>query len=183
MNIRSEENDSISRTKRIATLLKGKALNELIEVAESIPLVSDALEVVLKLKERGFVTGIISDSYDCITQFVRNKLGMDFSLSNELEFSRSVCTGEVKLPSFFFSSVQSICRHTLCKTNALLQVLDRYGIVKENAIVVGDGLNDLCMIKESGMGIAFCSSEKLVNQHADVTLNFPSFSPLLKLVT
>ena len=104
MNIRSSETDAIILTKRIATLLKGKTINELIEIADSIKIIEGTKEIIIELKKRGYIVGIISDSYDCITNHIKIKLGMDFSLSNELEFSKSICTGEVKIPSFLFRS-------------------------------------------------------------------------------
>lgn len=181
MDIRSTETDTIIRNKRIATLLKGKTINELIEVADEIPIIYGTKEIVLELKNRGYIVGIISDSYDCITNHIRIKLGMDFSLSNELEFSKSICTGEVKIPSFFFSSDKSLCKHSVCKTNALINILDKYQIKKKNCIAIGDSINDLCMIKEAGLGIAFCSNDELVNHHADVVISNPTFTEVLAL--
>lgn len=181
MNIRSSETDAIALTKRIATLLKGKTINELITIADSIPIVNGTKEIVSELKSRGYIIGIISDSYDCITNHIRIKLGMDFSLSNELEFSKSICTGEVKVPSFLFSNPNSLCKHSICKTNALINILGKYSIKRENSIAIGDSLNDLCMIKEAGLGIAFCSKDELVNHHADVVISTPTFAEILNL--
>ena len=106
---------------------------------------------------------------------------MDFSLANELEFSKSICTGEVRIPSFMVSSSNSICKHSLCKTNAMLSLLERYKIKRENTIAVGDSVGDLCMIKEAGLGIAFCSKDELVNHYADIVLSDSDFSPLLNI--
>lgn len=181
MNIRSSENDVIILTKRIATLLRGKSFNELIALADSMSVVDGTKMIVAELKKRGYIVGIISDSYDCITSHIKNNLGMDFSLSNELEFSKSICTGEVKIPSFLFNNPASLCKHTLCKTNALLSVLDKYKIKRKNTITIGDSMNDLCMIKEAGLGIAFCSKDELVNHYADVIISDHNFSELLNL--
>lgn len=181
MDIRSAETNPVILTKRIATLLAGRTIGELIEVADSMSIITDAKEIVTEMKGRGFIVGIISDSYDCITNHVKNKLEMNFSLSNELEFSKGVCTGEVKIPSFLFNSPDSLCKHTICKTNAMLNVIKKYQIKRENTIAVGDSRNDLCLIKESGMGIAFCSKDELVNHHADIVISNPSFAQLLTL--
>jgi len=181
MNLRSNESDVIILTKQIATLLKGKTFNELIEVVDSISIIEGTKEVVKELKSRGYIVGIISDSYDCITNHIKHKLGMDFSLSNELEFSKSICTGEVKIPSFLFSNTKSLCKHSLCKTNAVMSLLEKYNIQKENTIAIGDSMNDLCMIKEAGLGIAFCSKDELLNHHADVIISESSFNELLTL--
>ena len=179
--VRNLEADPIIRSKLIATKLKGRSINELIEVVDDLPIIKDVKQTIVELKKRGYIIGIISDSYDCITNHVKNKLGMDFSLSNELEFSKSVCTGEIKIPSFFFNRPGSVCQHILCKTNAILNIIAKYGIKIENCIAIGDSTNDLCMIKESGLGIAFCSREPLLNHHADVVISSPSFSELLTL--
>lgn len=182
MNIRGTETDSVVVTKRIAALLKGIDISELIKIADKIEIVEGAKDIVGQFTDKGYIVGIISDSYDCITTHIKNKLGMHFSLSNELEFSKSICTGEVKIPSFFFSNSDSICRHNVCKTNALLSLLDKYNIKRENSITIGDSLNDLCMIKEGGMGIAFCPTNELLNHHADVVIQENNFSKLLTLV-
>lgn len=180
-NIRSEENDIVILTKRIANLLKGRSFSELIEVANSIPIVEGAENIVEQLKQRGYIVGIISDSYDCITTHIKNKLGMHFSLSNELEFSKSICTGEMRIPSFLVNHPGSLCKHSLCKSNAMLNVLSKYNIKKENCIAIGDSMNDLCIIKEAGMGIAFCSKDELVNHHADMVISDCSFDELLEV--
>jgi glucosyl-3-phosphoglycerate synthase len=69
----------------------------------------------------------------------------------------------------------------LCKTNALQKLLEKYDIQKENSIAIGDSMNDLCMIKEAGLGIAFCSKDELLNHHADVIIRKPDFSALLNI--
>ncbi|BDQ11919.1 MAG: HAD-IB family phosphatase [Chitinophagaceae bacterium] len=181
MNIRSSDTDPILLTKHIATLLRDKSHQELIDVVDQIPIVEGTAQIIKELKAKGYIIGIISDSYDCITHHIKNKLGMDFSLSNELEFSKGICTGEVKIPSFLFNNAKSVCRHSLCKTNAVISLLDKYQIPKENCIAIGDSMNDLCMIKEAGLGIAFCSKDELLNHHADIIITELSFDELLSI--
>lgn len=181
MNIRASETEPYIMTKRVAKYLAGRSFAELIEICDSIPVVDGTKEVIDELKQRGYLVGIISDSYDCITNHLKNKLGMDFSLANELEFSKSVCTGEVRIPSFLVNGPSSICKHSLCKTNAMLSMLEKYNIKKENSIAIGDSAGDLCMIKEAGLGIAFCSKDELVNHYADIVIDKPDFSELLTI--
>lgn len=181
MDARSAETEVVPLTKRIATFLKGKSISDLLSIADSIPIVEGTKEVVSALKARGYIVGIISDSYDFCTNHIKNKLGMDFSLSNELEFSKSICTGEVRIPSFLFNNADSLCKHSLCKTNAMLSILSKYKIQRENTIAIGDSKNDLCMIKEAGLGIAFCSNDELLNHHADIVIRESSFLELLNL--
>lgn len=180
MSIRSSEQDIVIRTKQIAMLLKGLSLAQLTEVADSMTPVGGTQEIISELKKRGYITGIISDSYDCITNHVKNKLGMDFSLANSLEFTKNICTGEVKLPSLFFINPGSQCKHTVCKTNALLSILEKYNLKIENTIAIGDSRNDLCMIKKAGLGISFCSNDELLNHFADLVISKPDFAEILE---
>ncbi len=181
MNLRSSEHDAVLLAKRIAMMLKGRTIRELLDVVECIPIVDDTAYVVNELKSRGYIVGIISDSYDCITTHIKSLLGMDFSLSNELEFSKSICTGEVKIPSFLFSNRKSLCKHAVCKSNALLSILERYNIPVENSIAVGDSANDLCMIRTARIGVSFCSKDELLCHYADVTIQTHSFSRILSV--
>ncbi|MDE3125062.1 MAG: HAD-IB family phosphatase [Bacteroidota bacterium] len=181
MDIRAKEPDPIILTKKMANLLKGKSIAELIQIADEIPIVEDAITIIAELKTRGYLIGIISESFDCISNHIKHQLGMHFSLGNELEFSKSICTGEVKIPSFWFSQKNSLCKHTICKTNAMLAILEKHQIKRENTIAVGNSLNDLCMIKEAGMGVAFCSKDELVNHHADIIITNKMFEDLLKV--
>ncbi len=180
LDIRASGSDAASTTKNIAKLLKGRDLSQILAVADSIPLVPDVKEVVKELKSRGYVVGIISDSYDVVTNHIKTKIGADFSLANELEFSKSVATGEVKLPSFFFNHNESICKHAMCKTNAVQHILSHYKIDINNAIAVGDSENDLCMIKHVGVGISFCSTNELLNYLADRQITVPAFGEILE---
>jgi glucosyl-3-phosphoglycerate synthase len=180
MEIRSSVNDAVSRTKKIATLLKGLTISQLLKVADTIPLVDDIMETIKILHQRGYMIGIISDSYDFVTTHIKNKIKADFALSNELEFSNSVATGEVKIPSFFFPGDHSICVHTLCKTHAMIRVLEKNAILLSNTIAIGDSSNDLCMVKQAGIGVSFCSSHELLNYSADKVISTPQFTPILE---
>ncbi len=179
MELRVTTEDPVSLTKKIAALLKGFSISQLIAIADSMMMVNDVVEIIAELKRRGYVTGIISDSFDFVANHIKNKINADFSLANELEFSKSIATGEVKIPSFFFQNEKSICRHKLCKTNAMVEVMDKYGIALSNTIAVGDSINDLCMIKNSGIGVSFCSNNELLRYNAKRIIDTGSFREIL----
>lgn len=181
--LRTIVKDQAVLTKRIAELLKGIPLGELLQVAASIPLVEDAIEVIGQLRKKGNIAGIISDSYQFVADYVKNKLDADFAIGNHLEFFEGNATGEVTIPSCFYYSIQSKCSHSLCKTNALVYIGHKYGISPENCIATGDGENDRCMIEQAGMGIAFCTDNDLLKKVADKVINRPSFVDLLDTQT
>jgi HAD superfamily phosphoserine phosphatase-like hydrolase len=181
--VQNNAGNPFARTKQIARLLKGRSFGELIEVAEGMEVTQNLQQTLAILKEQGYITGIISDSYDCITNYLKNKYGFDFTISNELEFSRSIVTGEVKIPSVFFGDGESHCKHDYCKLNALIAVSERYQVDLANTMVIGDGENDLCCIKKAGIGVSFCSTYGFVDAVADFVIKEPDFSLLIPIVT
>ena len=180
LDIISNNNESYLITKMIARLLKGLNLAQLIEVADSIPLVDDAAEVVAELKKREYIVGIISDSYNFVASHIANKIGAHFSIANELEFSKSRATGEVKVLSYFIKTDQSRCNHNFCKSNALIDLSKKYNIPLSNIIAIGDSENDICMVRHAGIGVAFCSDNKLLNSIADKVVAEKRFAPVLE---
>ena len=180
IDIVTRNRDSYLITKLIARLLKGKNIAELLMVTDSIPLVEDAGEVVATLRQRGYVTGIITDSYDCIANHIKNKIGADFVLANELEFSRSVATGEVNSPSYFCRNESSQCNHNFCKSNALLHAVKEHGIDLGSVIAVGDEENDICMVRIAGIGVSMCSQNEALNAIADFRIEEWRLAPLLE---
>ena len=180
--ITSQKNDYI-RTQKIARLLEGKTFAELIHVAESIPIIGDAVHVIRELQLRGYVCGIISDSYHCITNHVKNILGLDFTLGNELEFKKSVATGEVRIPSQLLKDRFSNCEHEQCKSNMFLHILNRFEINRKHSVAVGDGDNDVCMVKLAGTGISFNSTNRLIDEVADFIIKDQSLKPVLGLIS
>jgi glucosyl-3-phosphoglycerate synthase len=171
------------RTKLIARLLKGKTIGELLGVADSIPVTDNLAPLLSALRKQGYITGIISDSYDCITNHLRNRYGFDFTISNELEFSKSVVTGEVKIPFLFMAENKDACAHEYCKLHALRRLCGQYTIDLKNALVIGDGTNDICCLRNAGIGVSFCSDNYTVDNAADFVIRQPDFNLLIPIIT
>jgi glucosyl-3-phosphoglycerate synthase len=181
VKIVTENSNPYTRTKSIARLLKNKSFDEILEVVDKIKIIDDAAMVIRELKKKGYICGIISDSYDIVTNHLKNKLKMDFSIGNELEFSKSIATGEVKVPSAFMRNKHSKCNHDFCKSNILFELAEKYKIDVKNIIAVGDSENDICLVKESGIGIAFCSKNNYLNLVADRIITEKSFIQILDI--
>lgn len=180
--VTSNNNNPYIRTKLIATLLKGKSIAEILNLTDNIFVTPNLQDLINELKAQGYIVGIISDSYDCVTNHLKNKFGFNFTISNELEFSRGIATGEVKVPSLFFSDLKSQCNHDHCKLNVLLKICREYKVNIKNTIMIGDGENDICCLKKAGIGISFCSTNKLVDSVADYIIKEPDFSLLFPIL-
>jgi glucosyl-3-phosphoglycerate synthase len=181
-DIQNQQKSNYIKTQKIARLLEGRTFAELIHVVESIPLIGDAVQVIRELQVRGYVCGIISDSYHSIANHIKNLLGLDFTLGNELEFQKSVATGEVKIPSQLLKDKFSQCEHDHCKSNMFQYILHRFGISLADAVAVGDSENDICMVKMAGTGISFNSTTANLDEVADYTFRATSLQPVLSVV-
>lgn len=179
--LRFSETDPIILTKRIGLLLKGRSMDELLNVISNIGMADHIREVVAYYKEKGYLVGIISHSYTLITNYIRQQIGADFSVAHQLEFFEGRATGEVSLPSYFFGSPESFCGHSFCKTNALQHICDRYNVKMKNVIAVGDSRDDRCMIAYAGRGVAFCSSDEILEKIAFKSIHERNFDPLREL--
>ncbi|MCU0461730.1 MAG: HAD-IB family phosphatase [Bacteroidales bacterium] len=182
ISVVTENSNPYTRTKLVAKLLKGLNIKQLLETLDSIPITNDFENTVQIFKSYGYLCGIISDSYDCITNHIVNKFGLDFSIANELEFSNSIASGEVKIPSVFIKTKESNCNHDFCKSNAMREIAKRYKIDIKNIIAIGDSESDICMIKDCGIGIAFCSTNETLNLVADKIISERSFTSLVEFI-
>lgn len=179
--LRNIDKNSISFTKRVASFLQGKTIQELTKIADDIPLTNDIEEVTKELKDRGYVIGIITDGYQVIANRVGNTIGADWCLSYELDHVGGVATGQVRIPAIFCYSEKSSCDHPVCKTNALRHLCEKYGVLMQNTIVIGGSENDLCMMRHAGLGVAFCTSSEILANVARKNITQPLFRELLEI--
>ncbi len=181
LDIVSSYTDQYVVTKLLAKSFKGIKYGNIIKLVDEIPIVDDTINIISELKKRGYVVGIITNGYDIVANHIKIIVGADFAIGNELEFSQSVATGEVKIPYIFVRNEKSICNHLICKTNALLEVLNKYGITLSNTIGIGDSIDDICLIKNAGIGISFCATNPIVKEVADYIIEERSFKNLLEI--
>lgn len=178
--LRTSVQDAGLRTRQIAALLKGVSKEIILEIAAGIPLVPDAEAVITTLRERGYITGIVSDSYDCVTQEVQSRLNMEFALSNQLQFDGGQATGVVTIPGYFQKNGTVVCEHDICKSYAVLYIAGLYKVQLADIIAVGDSENDICMLQSAGTGVAFCSENTTLNAIANYQITTKTFMPLLQ---
>ena len=69
----------------------------------------------------------------------------------------------------------------LIESNVLRQIAQKYEIDLKNIVAIGDGENDICMIKNCGIGISFCSDNKYLNLVADKIISEKSFASILSI--
>ena len=181
-SIRDLSIDSFERTNQIAELVKGRTVQELMEVIHQIPLIEDSVDTIQELKELGYIICIVSDSYDLVVEEVGRKIGADFCYSNNLEIDNGKATGKVNVPDYFLIRDDSTCQHDICKGHLIAKLMTENNILREHIVSIGDSENDICMIKNSGVGISFCSTCEELISNAGYQITKKSFSELKDLI-
>ncbi len=157
--------------RRRLALLAGLDARVLARVfAERLLLSPGARELLEAAQEAGLRTAILSGGFTYFTERLRIELGFDFATSNELEISGGKLTGRV---------VGDII-DAAAKAHHTARLTDELGLRKEQVIAVGDGANDLLMMAQAGLSVAF-RAKPATRAKADVAINFGGLDALLKL--
>ena len=139
-----------SLTQRVA-LLKGLRVEELEKIRNAMKLSEGAKDLVDTLKRLGFKLGLVSGGFDYFSDFLREKLGLDFSYANQLEIKSGVLTGKV---------LGKIIDN-MYKAKIVNMVSNEEGVLLDQTVAIGDGANDVLMLGQAGLGIAYNAKERL----------------------
>jgi glucosyl-3-phosphoglycerate synthase len=142
-----------SRTRSIARIFAGVPVDVFTATAMAMPLASGAVEAVVGLRKRGYRVGIVTDSYQVAAEIARRRVFADFALSNVVEFRKGRATGIVTLAPTMRSG--TVGRRAYDKLNALRFLTKRMGISARQVLAVGDGENDIGMLRAAGISVAF----------------------------
>jgi glucosyl-3-phosphoglycerate synthase len=177
------DNYSVSaseRTCRIAAIFAGVSWEAFETVARAMPLTPGAIDAIVSLRKQGYRVGIVTDSFQVVAEIVRRRVFADFTFSSLMRFKRGKASGNITLcPAMVHPD--GCKEHDLCKLNVLRHIIDRTGIDPRNVIAVGDGENDICLLKAVGTSIAFEPKTEAVRAAAQTILQ-QSLSPLLSLL-
>jgi len=153
------------------SLLKGLDHNILSQVRDQISLTKGAKKLVDELHQQGHKVGVVSGGFIEVIEPILKSLEIDFYRANKLKIQDGVLTGEIDGPL--------IDSHA--KRIALEEFADQEQVQLEQTVAIGDGANDLEMIKAAGLGIAFNAKPK-VAAAADTTISNQDLSTVLLLM-
>jgi phosphoserine phosphatase len=159
-----------SLTRRVA-LLKGLDAGALQRVYDERLRLSPGAETMLAaVKAAGLKTLLVSGGFTYFTDRIKQRLNLDYTHSNVLEIADGKLTGRV---------VGGIVDADE-KKRTVERVCAELGVSPKQAIVMGDGANDLRMMGIAGMSVAF-RAKPVVRAQADVALNFVGLDGILAL--
>lgn len=154
------ELDFESSLRKRVSLLEGLPISVFDTVFNSIHLSLNAQEFISILQKNGILVGLVSGGFSPIVERLAKSLGITYFSANQLEVKDGLLTG--KLVGHIISP--EVKQATLEKWRKELK------LPKERTVAIGDGANDLLMLKSAGLGIAFCAKEVLkkeIQHHVD----------------
>lgn len=153
-------------------LLKGLDVTVLDQVFEQRLRLNPGAEIMLAgLKKKGIKTALVSGGFTFFTERLKQQLGLDYTLANVLAEHDGKLTGEIDGP---------ICGAE-AKADFLLKQCEALAISPSQAIAMGDGANDLLMMKEAGLSIAYHAKPKVQSQ-AQTVLNYCGLEGVLGML-
>lgn len=152
--MRGELDFQASFRKRVS-LLRGLKESEIHKVLDRIPLMDGAERLMTTLRKLGYKTAILSGGFTFVGRELQKRFGIDYLHANELDIQDGAVTGEVKTEIVDGAK----------KAEYLQRLAREQNLSMEQVIAVGDGANDLPMLRLAGLGIAF-RAKPLVRRNA-----------------
>lgn len=160
--------ESLTRRTLLLQGLHQDALQKVYD--ERVRLNPGAEKMLRQAKISGLKTMVISGGFTFFTDRIQAKLGFDYAAANTLEIANERLTGKV---------VGEILGRQ-GKAQVLKQIREKLGIQREQIIAIGDGANDLDMMAEAGVSIAY-HAKPIVKDHATYSIDHVGLDGVINL--
>jgi phosphoserine phosphatase len=163
-----EYHESLRRRLALLEGLDETALERVYE--ERLKLSPGAERMLARLRSLGIKTLLVSSGFTFFTERLKYRLSFDYTLSNTLEFKNGKLTGKV-LGRIVDASV---------KAAKVRELRDGLRLSRDQVIAFGDGANDLAMMAEAGVSIAY-HAKPVVREKATYCFDYVGLDGLLNL--
>ena len=153
---------------RDAHVWKGMKLEELLEIVKAVPFHPGVNELINFLKQKGLNLSMVSSGLSLLTNWVHQRYGFDYSVSNNLLHENGVLTGKVKIQVYFDK-----------KAEWVRKILNQFEVKPEEVIAVGDSRGDIDMFQMVGFSIAFNSSCKDLDKIASACIQSQNLADII----
>jgi phosphoserine phosphatase len=140
-----------------AQVWKGMKVEELLEIVKTVPFHPGLNELISYLKKKRLILSMVSSGLSFLSNWVHQKYGFDYSVSNDLLQENGVLTGKLKIQVYYDK-----------KAEWVKKILKQFRVEPEEAIAIGDSKGDMDMFQMVGFSIAFNSACKEIEEVATV---------------
>ena len=130
-----------------AEVWKGMRVKELLEIVKTVPFHPGVDELIHYLKHKGLKLSMVSSGLSLLSDWVHQRYGFDYSVSNDLLHENGILTGKVKIQVYYDK-----------KAEWVKKILKQFGVRPEEVIAIGDSIGDIDMFQMVGFSVAFNSS-------------------------
>jgi phosphoserine phosphatase len=156
-----------------AEVWKGMKVEALSEIVQKVPFHSGVDELIGHLKHKGLKLAVVSSGLSLLVNWVHQRYGFDYSVSNDLLYEAGIFTGKVKIQVYFDQ-----------KAVWVKKILKRFRVKPKEMIAIGDSRGDLELFRMAGLSVAFNSSCKDLDDIASVCVqsqNLANIIPVLPI--
>ncbi|KAI9670747.1 MAG: hypothetical protein M1817_003857 [Caeruleum heppii] len=158
-------------------LLKGTPADVFDRLKPNIQITPGARELCRHLKKMGFKLAVLSGGFVPLARWLASELQLDYAYANNVGYTLVVSSDGNTLTG----ELEGLIVHAQRKADLLVQIAEKEGIPLTNTLAVGDGANDLLMMKKAALGIAFNAKPK-VQEEAPARLNSDTLLDILHLL-
>ena len=141
----SGEMDFKSALLKRVKLLKGLPVESLHQLSNSLPLTPGAESLVKILRHLGYKIALVSGGFQFFIDKIRDSYGLDYGIANQLKIVDGKVSGEL----------EGEIIDAEAKERTLVSLAEREGFSLRQVVAVGDGANDIKMLAQAGLCLAF----------------------------
>ena len=165
------ELDFEASLKSRVSLLEGLSINVFDKIYHELHLSKNAAKFIKVLQENQIEVGLVSGGFTTIVERLAKDLGISLFNANQLEIKDDHLTGNLIGPI--------ISREV--KEATLVRWAEELEVPFDRTITIGDGANDLKMLKSAGLGIAFCAKD-IVKKEINLQVDERDFGKVLEMI-
>jgi phosphoserine phosphatase len=151
-----------------AEVWKGMKVEEVLEIVKNVPFHSGVDELIDYFKAKEVKLSMVSSGLSLLSDWVHERYGFDYSVSNDLLHENGVLTGKVKIRVYYDKKAEWVER-----------ILKQFGVNPEEVIAIGDSKGDMDMFQRVGFSIAFNSACSDLDQIANICIQSESLADII----
>ncbi len=151
-----------------AQVWKGMKREQLLEIVQSVPFHPGADELIHYFKRKGLKLAMVSSGLSILSDWVHQKYGFDYSVSNELLHENGILTGKVRIQVYFDRKAEWVER-----------ILEGFKAAPQECIAIGDSAGDRDMLQMAGFSVAFNSSCQDLEKIVHLCVKHPNLAEII----